>query len=163
MIRLLEPDDVDLFRRIRLEALRMEPDAFASTAEQWEALPEEEWRRRLTDNPVFGAFDGNEIVGLMGLWPERAVKTAHRATIIMVYVRSDRRGGGFAKALLAAVNDYARQNGVRQLELTVSAENPAAVRFYEREGFRQIGLIPGGFLQGDREVDEVLMARRTGG
>ena len=47
--------------------------------------------------------------------------------------------------------------------MTVSAENPAAVRFYEREGFRQIGLIPGGFLQGDREVDEVLMARRTGG
>ena len=115
MIRLLGPDDVDLFRRIRLEALRSEPDAFASTAEQWEALPEEEWRRRLIDNPVFGAFDGDDIVGLMGLWPERAVKTAHRATIIMVYVRSDRRGGGFAKALLTAVNDYAARTASASL------------------------------------------------
>lgn len=160
MIRLLGPDDVDAFRQIRLEALRTEPDAFASTAEQWEALSQDEWQRRLTDNPVFGAFGEGEIVGIMGLWRERPVKTAHRATIIMVYVRKDRRGSGFALHLLNAVVDHARQSGIRQLELTVSAENPAAIRFYEREGFGQIGRIPGGFLQGEREVDEILMARR---
>ena len=42
----------------------------------------------------------------------------------------------------------------------VSAENPVARRFYEREGFRQIGCIPGGFLHEGREVDEIMMVRR---
>ena len=64
-IRLAGPDDVDAFRRIRLEALRAEPAAFSSTVAKWEALSDEEWRRRLT-NPVFIAFRDDEPVGIMG-------------------------------------------------------------------------------------------------
>jgi RimJ/RimL family protein N-acetyltransferase len=56
---------------------------------------------------------------------------------------------------------YAGDNGIRQLELAVSAENPAAYRFYRREGFVEIGRIPGGFLHEGEEVDEIMMARRT--
>jgi hypothetical protein len=46
---MLGPDDVEVFRRIRLEALRADPAAYASRAEDWEALPDAEWRRRMTD------------------------------------------------------------------------------------------------------------------
>ncbi|MFB2604722.1 N-acetyltransferase family protein, partial [Rhizobium phaseoli] len=41
-----------------------------------------------------------------------------------------------------------------------SAENPAAIRFYQREGFSEIGRIPGGVLEEGREIDDVMMARR---
>ncbi len=162
MIRLLlTSDDVDIFRRIRLEALREEPNAFASTAAQWEALSEEEWKDRMTHNPVFVAFNGPEPVGLMGYMRQGADKMAHRATLVMVYLRKDRRCGGFAGAMLAALMTHARETGIRQMELAVSTENPAAVRFYEREGFVPFGRIPCGFLQDGREVDEILMAKRT--
>lgn len=160
MIRILEPDDVEIFRRIRLEALRVEPAAYASRAEDWEALPDSEWRRRMTDNPVFAAFRDGEPVGIMGLLRQHSSKMAHRATIIMVYLRASQRGIGLATALLDALTDHARDAGIRQLELAVSVENTAALRFYRREGFTEIGVVPAGFLHDGREVDEVLMVRR---
>jgi RimJ/RimL family protein N-acetyltransferase len=159
-VRMLGPDDLAAFRRIRLEALRTEPAAFASTAADWEALSDDEWLARLTSGPVFAAFRGNEAVGLMGLRRERSRKTAHRATIIMVYVRQSERGTGVAAKLLRCLTEHARDIGVRQLELAVSAENPQAIRYYEREGFARIGRIPGGFLHDGKEVDEIMMARR---
>jgi ribosomal protein S18 acetylase RimI-like enzyme len=85
---------------------------------------------------------------------------AHRATIIMVYVRKSFRGSGIASELLQSVTDHARASGIRQLELAVTAENPGARRFYEREGFAVIGRIPGGFLHDGKEIDEIMMARR---
>jgi ribosomal protein S18 acetylase RimI-like enzyme len=162
MIRLLGPDDVDAFRRIRLEALRAEPAAFASSVRDWESLPDEEWRRRLTENPVFVAFRDSEPVGIMGLMRQRSSRMAHRASIIMVYVRESLRGADLARELLKALADHARVSGIRQLELAVNAENAAAIRFYRREGFTEIGLIPGGFLHDGKEIDEIMMARRIG-
>lgn len=85
---------------------------------------------------------------------------AHRATVVMVYVRESARGTGVAAALLDAIVACAASEGIRQLELAVSIENPAAKRFYERHGFAAFGTIPGGFLHQGREIDEVLMARR---
>lgn len=162
-IKHLEPGDVDMFRRIRLEALNREPQAFASTTADWERLSTEEWQARLTANAVFVAFDGNEPVGIMGLMPERASRLAHRATIIMVYVRNEARGSGAAHSLLGHLTDHARASGIRLLELVVRADNAAAIRFYAREGFHEIGRVPGGMLDGEVEVDEILMARHIDG
>lgn len=160
VVRLLGPDDVDAFRSIRLEALRVEPAAFASSVEDWEKLPDEEWRRRLTDNPVFVAFRDRAPVGIMGLMRERSAKMAHRAFIIMVYVRQDQRGSGAARALLQSSTEHARASGIRQLELAVNAQNEAAIRFYRREGFSEIGRIPNALMHEGQEIDELLMARR---
>lgn len=159
-MKLLDPDDFEVFKRIRLEALRVCPEAFASTLADWESLPDEEWRRRLANNPVVVSFSGDEPVGIMGLMRQQASKMAHRATIIMVYVRDTERGGERAVAMLDLLLDRARASGISQVELAVSAENPAAIRFYRREGFHEIGRIPAGFLHEGREIDEIMMARR---
>jgi RimJ/RimL family protein N-acetyltransferase len=159
-LKLLAPDDFETFKRIRLEALRVCPEAFASRLADWESLPDEDWRQRLMNNPVVVSFSGDEPVGIMGLMRQQASKMAHRATIIMVYVRDTERGGGRAVAMLDFLLDHARRLGIRQVELAVSAENPAATRFYQREGFHEIGRIPAGFLYEGREIDEIMMARR---
>lgn len=153
------PADIDAFRRIRLEALRSEPGFFASTFDDWDTLPDKAWHRRL-NNPVFIAFLGEEPVALIGLLREKGSKSAHRATVVMVYVRKSLRGRGIASDLFSTVENYARDIGVTQLELTVSAENSVAIGFYLREGFIEIGRIPGGFIYKSKEIDEVLMARR---
>ena len=160
MIRLLAPEDIAVFRKIRLESLRTNPSAFAGTAEDWEKLPDVEWRRRMTANPVFVSFDDNDPVGIMGLLRQTARKMAHRAWVIMVFVRPDHRRQGRAETMLKAVCDHARSIGLLQLELAVSADNHAAIRFYERVGFALVGRIPAGFLQDGRKIDELLMVLR---
>ncbi|HEX8048234.1 N-acetyltransferase family protein [Rhizobium sp.] len=159
VIRHISADEFDIFQRIRLEALRAEPSSFASSVEDWEALSDAEWRRRLSD-PVFVAFRGNEPVGVMGLLRQRSSKMAHRATLIMVYVRKELRGVGLAKDLLDTVIAYALSEGIVQIELVVSSENPKAIGFYRREGFSQIGRIPGGVVHDGKEIDDIMMARR---
>ncbi|MFC0804485.1 GNAT family N-acetyltransferase [Ensifer sp. P24N7] len=148
-----------MFRRIRLEALRSEPSFFASSYEEWATLSLVEWKKRLTD-PVFVAFYNAEPVGMAGLLRQRASRMAHRATIIMVYVRRNLRGAGLASDLLRIVADHARTAGILPLELTVSAENTTAKRFYLREEFIEVGRIPGGLLHDGREIDDIVMMRR---
>jgi RimJ/RimL family protein N-acetyltransferase len=158
-IRQIDATEVEAFKLIRLEALRAEPSAYASSYEDWAVLTDEEWRNRMRE-PVFVAFQGDEPVGLAGLFRQRSSKMAHRALLVMVYVRRHLRGTGIAGGLLKAAADHARDIGIRLLELAVTAENPAAKRFYEREGFVEVGRIPGGFLHEGREIDDILMARR---
>ncbi|WP_455873877.1 N-acetyltransferase family protein [Rhizobium yanglingense] len=159
-IRLLGPEEIEAFRQIRLEALQTEPAAYASTAADWESLTHDEWHHRLTNNAVFVAFHREKPVGMMGLMRQQSSKMAHRATIIMVYVHKSFRGLGAASALLERLTGHAREVGIRQLELAVSAQNPPAIRFYEREGFSQVGRIPGGIIHDGEEIDDVVMARR---
>jgi len=161
-IRLAGPDDVDAFRRIRLEALRAEPAAYASTAAEWEALSDEEWQRRLTE-PVFIAFRDNEPVGIMGLMRQRPGEMAHCPTIVMVYVRRELRRSGLATALLDALIQHARELGISELELAVSAGNPAAIAFYRRHSFIEIERIPGGYVHDGKKTDKIMMARRIDG
>ncbi|MBM3095017.1 GNAT family N-acetyltransferase [Ensifer sp. T173] len=161
-IRRIAADEIDVFRSIRLEALRCEPASFASRFEDWQFLLDEEWRRRLND-PVFVAFSKCEPIGIMGLVRFRPHKMAHRATLLMVYLRECFRSTGLAKDLLDAVIDFARGEGVLQLELAVNAENPAALRFYRRHGFIEVGRIPCGLLDGDRGIEDVIMVRRLRG
>jgi len=57
---------------------------------------------------------------------------------LTVAVRREARGRGVGSALLAALVERARADGVPALSLSVENGNPAS-RFYERAGFRHVG------------------------
>ncbi|AEG07251.1 GCN5-related N-acetyltransferase (plasmid) [Sinorhizobium meliloti BL225C] len=159
VIKRLSVEDVDVFRRIRLEALSHEPFSFASVFDDWLHLSDREWREHL-DQPVFVAFLNGQPVGMMGLKFERARKMVHRAKLVSVYVRKGERGTGIAANLLHNVTEHARDYGVLQLELAVNAEISAAIRFYQRHGFVEVGRIPNGYLGHGTENDELIMVLR---
>jgi L-amino acid N-acyltransferase YncA len=161
-IRRLTPDELETFKHIRLEALANDPAAFASVYEDWSSLSDEQWRERFP-GVTFAAFLNEVPVGIMCLTPMRPRKMLHRSTLTSVYVRKDFRGTGLASRLLHATTDYARSIGVRQIHLTVSDQSDAALRFYRREGFVLTGRVPGGFVDGALETDEVSMSLRPGG
>jgi len=54
------------------------------------------------------------------------------------YVVPDARGTGVASALLQALVQYARGNGVRVLRLETGDKQHAAIRFYRKHGFVEI-------------------------
>lgn len=158
-IRRLEKGDVDIFRSIRLEALRLCRAFFASTFDDWDALPLSAWQQRL-EEPIFVAVHNMEPVGLIGLLQEKGSRSAHRASVVMVYIRQDFRRLGVAKKLLCMIEKFARDNGVTQLELTVSTENIVAIKLYNEAGFVEVGRIPGSFIHDGREIDEIMMIHR---
>jgi ribosomal protein S18 acetylase RimI-like enzyme len=159
VVRRLSAKDVNVFRRIRLEALSYEPFSFASVFGDWAHLSDRQWRQHL-HQPVFVALLDQQPVGMMGLRLENARKMAHRAKLVSVYVRKGERGTGIAANLLFSVIEHALARGIFQLELAVNAENSAAIRFYESHGFKKVGCIPNGFLGHEDRQDELIMVRR---
>ena len=74
-------------------------------------------------------------------------------------VRPEARGAGVGALLLEACIGEARHAGLEMLTLSVTAENAAAVRLYERHGFAAYGLLRRAIKIGTRYHDKQHMAR----
>ena len=64
-IQRIGPDEWEVFRDLRLRALREAPYAFGSRYDDWAQAPEERWRDRLANVPLnlVARMDG-ELVGM---------------------------------------------------------------------------------------------------
>jgi RimJ/RimL family protein N-acetyltransferase len=158
-IRRLEPADAELYREIRLEALRCSPEAFGSTFEAENARPLSSFTERLVSGAkMFGAFQGSEIVGIAGLIVRQGLKEAHKGSLVSMYVRPGLRKAGVGQRLAEAVVEFAGQH-VELIQLGVVSENHAARRLYLRLGFVEYGVEEKALKQDGRYYDEVLMAK----
>ena len=107
-IRRLSPEEAALFREIRLEGLRRDPDAFSSTFEDESAKPLAFFAERLAASAVFGAFRGAELLGVAGFYVQPGPKHGHKGTLWGMYVRPQARGAGIGGRLVGAVIEHAR-------------------------------------------------------
>jgi RimJ/RimL family protein N-acetyltransferase len=158
LVRELDVSDVDAFRDIRLEALRLHPEAFASSYEVEAAEPSEKFRDRLARGARFGGFVKGRLAGVAGFWRHDAARFRHKGVLIGMYVRESERGTGLADEIVGAVIEHARLQ-VELLQLSVATTNSRAVRFYERMGFKKYATEPRALKIDDDYVDEFLMAR----
>ena len=157
-VRRLRPEEAELFRAIRLEALATSPDAFATTFAKQAADPPAYFAETLREAAVFGAFLGEEIVGMAGLRREPGERKQHKGVLWGMYVRPAAQGRGLGRALVQAVLSHAREV-VEQVMLLVVTDNEPARRLYESEGFVTYGLERRALKQGERYLDEYLMVR----
>lgn len=139
-VRLLNGDDAAQYRTVRLAALREHPEAFGSSAEEFELQPLDEVAKRLNAHneafSLFGAFIDNKLVGLIGLGRNTGLKVRHRGGIYHMYVAPEVRGRGVGRLLLAYAVEQARQQpGVEEINLAVTVGNEPARRLYEGFGF----------------------------
>jgi ribosomal protein S18 acetylase RimI-like enzyme len=145
-IRRLLPSDATSFQDLRLRGLVESPTAFGSSYEEEvdrsipsvaESLAEDSGRN------LFGAFMGNELVGVIGVGREDGLKESHRGFIRSMYVAPQARRQGTGKALMDEAIHFARaMPGLRQLTLAVTATNVAAIALYEGFGFTACGIAP---------------------
>ncbi|MGG1659717.1 N-acetyltransferase family protein [Brevibacillus sp. NRS-1366] len=162
-IRILGPEDVGIFSKIRLEGLQKDPDAFGAIYEEELKRTDNEWKERLSqaekgDSGFFGAFVEGEIVGIIGFFRHRGTKARHKVSVVSMYVRDSHRGTGIAAELMQEELAYLRKLGdVDQVQLAVVTSNPGAVRFYEKMGFLPFGFEKRALKVGDRYVDETHM------
>jgi ribosomal protein S18 acetylase RimI-like enzyme len=146
-IRFLDFGDLTAYRDLRLAGLKESPTAFGSSYGEEADLPLTEFAARLRppnkpDNGIFGAFvDDGRLVGVLGFAREYRVKRPHIALIWGMYVSPEFRGQGFGAALVDEAITHARRLGiVRQILLSVTASNMAAVSLYRSRGFERYGL-----------------------
>jgi len=94
--------------------------------------------------------DGEELIGYAGLW-----KVVHEAHITTIGVRAQSQRQGYGTVLFAALLQRSYELAARWITLEVRANNLAAIRLYERFGFRAIGRRRGYYT--DNGEDAVIM------
>ena len=159
VIRRLEPGpDSGIFRDIRLEALKTAAESFGNDYATESARPLDWFTERLAGGDVFGAFHGEELLGIAGFYVEPAIQRAHKGVLWGVFVRKKARSAGVARRLTETVLEYARGK-VEQVSLAVERGNIHARRLYTSLGFVEYGLEKNALKIGDRYFDDVLMAK----
>ncbi|HEV2676726.1 MAG TPA: GNAT family N-acetyltransferase [Aliidongia sp.] len=143
-IRPLTQADAAGFRALRLEGLRLAPDAFSAAYEDEVERGEAEFASRIPDAPpsaIFGAFRDGRLVALTGLAVRPGAKERHKGLIWGVYVAADARGLGLARRLLDTAIAHARTiEGLEILQLGVAVTNEPAKALYGAAGFEVFGI-----------------------
>ncbi len=163
-IRFLSPDDAGEWLRLRLEALQCDPEAFSASLEEYQALSIGEVKRRLwssADACVAGAFEGNNLIGMAGLYRDQGPKTRHKGRIWGVYVTASKRGQGVGRRLMEALLDRAAHiPGMQQVLLSVTSTQQPAVALYRSLGFEVFGTEPRALKVDGRLIDEHYLVRQ---
>lgn len=162
-LRRLIPTDAVACRALRLRGLQESPTAFGSSYAEECDLPlatTEAFLAPDSGRNMFGAFDGDTLVAIAGIGRESRVNLQHKAFLRGVYTAPEYRGRRIAQRLIAYALEFADTlPDVRQVTLTVNAENPAAIAAYEALGFTSYGREPDALLIDGKCYDELLMVR----
>jgi RimJ/RimL family protein N-acetyltransferase len=161
-LRVLSSKDAAEFQRLRLEGLRDSPTAFSSSYEDECDSDLARVAERIASDSrraIFGAFDGNELVGLAGFQREGGRKLEHKAFIWGMYVTPRCRRRGIGRQLIERVLSHAaQQTGLRRIKLGVNAANAAAIALYAAVGFKSYGVEQAFLVVDGLEQDEIHMA-----
>ena len=160
IIRPARPDDAATLVALGA-AIGREPEGWLLNAEGWRSVGEERrYLRALKRHPdaaVYVAEDDGAIVGRLSVARDPHSASRHVADLgLMVAAGHRRRGVG--RALLGQAVLWARDAGVRKLELHVFPWNEPAIRLYEDFGFVREGLRRGHYRRAGEFVDVILMA-----
>jgi ribosomal protein S18 acetylase RimI-like enzyme len=161
--RPLQRDHWQAFRALRLMSVADSPLAIYPTYEEEASRSPEDIQDRIAESAsqvVFGAFDGETLVGIAGLRGDPLVQVAHKAVLWGVFVHPDWRRGGLARRLLGELFAHARARGVTQVKLSVNTGNAKAAALYRSLGFELYGREPRAMRVDGRYHDEDLMLLR---
>ena len=156
-IRQLTPADAESFRELRLEGLRLNPEAFGSTYDFEKDQSLERYTGWLTNSAVFGAYQNSELIGTASFTIASGLKESHKGLLRAMYVRPAARRMGAGRLLVQAVIATARQK-VEQVQLAVVSDNQPAIRLYQTLGFRPYGLEKNALKHNNQYADEILMS-----
>lgn len=155
-VRVLTEADTAQFQALRLRALKEHPEAFGSSFEAEVNMTLEQFATFLSspDRPWFGAFQGDQMMGMAGLMRSQGTKTRHRAMVSGMYVAPEARGLGLGQALMDALMDRARStDGLEDVNLAVTVGNDAARHIYIKAGFTPYSVDPRYLKVGDQYFD----------
>lgn len=143
-LRKLAPYEIELHREIRLRALSEASEFLGSTFAETASQPDFYWEQitnSVTEpngDVMFLAIEDERVVGsVYGLLnPEKKNEIGH---VRGMWVEPVWRGQGIGGVLLQEVFSWAREIGLKYLDLWVPTHSEAANALYIKAGFRKTG------------------------
>jgi RimJ/RimL family protein N-acetyltransferase len=133
-----------------------EPDEFTVTEEQQARRIEE--MSRSESGCMFVCERDDQLIGVVFGNRGIARRTRH-SLYVVIGVRQSCIGRGVGRALLQALEDWARSRGLHRLELTVDVDNRRAIALYEKCGFEREGVKRHSRRVEGRYSDELYMSK----
>jgi RimJ/RimL family protein N-acetyltransferase len=141
-----------------------EPEGWLITDGDWRTASEERRYlravRRHRHAAVFVAETQEGIVGRLSVARDPHPASDHVADLGLM-VASGYRRQGIGRALMDAAEDWAREVGVRKLELHVFPHNAAAIALYESLGYEREGWRRQHYRRRGGFIDAILMAKQV--
>jgi RimJ/RimL family protein N-acetyltransferase len=162
VFKVLTSNDIEAYKKIRLNCLTKFPDNFGTTA--WEELAS--YPNKFinivnfpcSDGFIYGAFWLDELVGICGFIKEGREKTAHRGEIVQVYLEPEYWGKGIGEKLLQLTIGKAFEcRETDQLTLSAVKTNAKATSLYEKAGFKTYGVLDNYFKNENHSWSQVFM------
>ena len=126
---------------------------------QTDLLTEESGHLFFSDQSFTGiAYNAQtgEIVGLYILHPNNVGRCGHICNASYA-VKKEMRGMHIGEALVTHCKQQGKQMGFRILQFNaVVKSNASALHLYEKLGFTQLGIIPGGFRKPDGSYEDII-------
>ena len=152
--------DLEKFKKVRLEALELEPQAFGDSFSVLSKKKDNYWKKELSAKwkAWYGVFDNNKLVGIGSIKFVKSLKFNHIAHLSGIYVKKEHRGKGIGKQLFKTRIDEAFKNEkIKKLKLIVNTSQTNAISLYKSFNFREVGRLEAEFRLGDTFCDAILM------
>ncbi len=159
-IRQIQPSDTKAFVAF-YKKLAAETDYLPFTPEETDkkAAQEEDYIKKYDDyKQVFVALEDDKIVGYLGIGRSHLEKLNHVAQFT-VGVLEDHKRQGIATKLIQFAEKWAKEKGIKRLELTVVTQNKPAVTLFRKTGFKEEGTRQKSMKIEEKYFDEFLMAK----
>jgi len=145
--RKLEKSESLLYRELRLESLRLDPDAYTTTFKDANAMAKLFFEKVIEDEEsarfAMGAFDRELLIGHFCFAYDQPFGLTNTGSLVQMYVKPEFRGRGIGQKLAQAIIGKALAiSGVEALLLEVKANNPSAIAVYEKVGFETFDVYP---------------------
>ncbi|MEP6829074.1 MAG: N-acetyltransferase family protein [Rhizomicrobium sp.] len=140
--------------------------AAAHTTASWHEYPKSDaemadwFAARKRDYTVLAARDASGFLGYASYGLFRGPSGYRLTAEHSLYVREDARGRGIGKALLAALIDTARAQGLHVLVGGVDGDNALSIALHKTFGFEEVGRMPEAGRKFDRWLTLVFLQKR---
>ena len=138
-IRRIQTGETDLYKQIRLMALKDAPYAFGSTYDSAKQRSDESWREQVersalgSDRATFIAFSDTVPIGIAALYRDK--ENDDTGELLQVWVRPEFRGTPVIWDLMDTIFQWASENNFGEVIAGVTKENTRALKFYAKYGF----------------------------
>ena len=162
MIRTLNDKDLDDFLKIRMDSLRLQPEAFgASFSEKPDRRQTKaDLKAKNAENFILGYFEAAQLIGMLGMIRFPRQKMRHKATIWGMFVYPEYRGKGIGRQLMEEAIKRAEQlEGLEKINLSVINVQQNALKLYQKLGFEAYGEEKNSLKVIGRHYHEIFMSR----
>jgi ribosomal protein S18 acetylase RimI-like enzyme len=160
----LTPQDYDQFYEIRLDSLEACPEEFATDADVWKNASHETINKLLViseargDAPIFGAWEEDDLVGLIGVNRDLRPSVRHKSSLWGLYVRPAYRKQGIGHALVEEVVKTLKvEPEIRLIRAVVTVTSEEALALLKKQGFKVYGQEPEAKQLNDKYFDQVYL------